>query len=250
MELISPSIYRLLYKRDSSESLFKCSEIFFTYALYIGDMETTQTSRRLAAWRREWLIDRKLREVDEQEAKELNSTPSSEPLPPSLFEVAPFDSDPVVGDILLFSRVHTPDFDFPLHAVVLNPDWADDGEIGSLAPISWMGEPATMHEYKCIQDLGPWRRVISCDLGFSAKWSRLKFWKAGRLTKQDMLNAHEVFKSWISGSDLTAEIEARTCPVPIEDDDDPRIAYQDEFMAGLQPLINHGQPMEEEEDAL
>ena len=208
-------------------------------------METIQTSRRLAAWRREWLIDRKLAEVDEEETKEfLDKSPSSddEPLPSSLTEVAPFDTDVKAGDILLFSKVHTPDFDFPLHAVCLNPNWTDNGSMGVIAPMSWLGEPATRHEYKCLMDMGPWKRVISCDLGFSARWDRLKFWKAGSLNELDFKNAHDVFKSWITGGDVSSSVAKRTCPDFIEDDDDPRVEYQNLFLEGLQPLINHGQP--------
>lgn len=200
------------------------------------------------------MIDRKLAKVDEEETKEfLNKPPSSddEPLPSSLTEVAPFDTDVKVGDILLFSRVHTPDFNFPLHAVCLNPNWTDDGKIGCIAPMSWLSEPGTRHEYKLIQDHGPWKRIVSCDLGFTARWDRLKFWSAGRLTKEDMLNAHDVFKSWMVGSDPSEAIAARTCPDLIEDDDDPRIEYQGLFLRGLEALMNHGQPIEEEgeEDA-
>lgn len=194
-------------------------EVFLCTFLY---METKALkSRRFASWLQEVEIDRLMNIADEKEKEELNASDNSEKLPDSIREVSPYATSFQVGDIIVLSSRHTPSCPSPVHAMVVDDEWGENE--GVLVPFSQLSYAARPKEYELLSELGCWRRVAVCDMSFSFSFSRIQCWKSvaakeivrlmgptdAMLYCEDVNNIVELYRSWITGKSIPANIDAQ-----------------------------------------
>ena len=68
---------------------------------------------------------------------------------------------------------------------------------------------------------------VNSDGTFTVDWDDLDYWDCGK--SDEGKDIWRMFRSAFTGTDVPEDLVERTCPAPIIEDSDPRVAYQQEM---------------------
>lgn len=171
---------------------------------------------RLAAWLREWELDRKLR------ASALDIATSS---PSNVAAAAlPARWRPRAGDLVLLHPSVTPACDRPLYVALLR---SEGDRAWWVVPFGRFSEPAMNGEWRTGRQSAA-LRVLCVWNGRKMPSHRLATgWKVGRLTARERSSAAAVEQAWRCGTAVPRNVRA-AIGLPVTHPRDPRQAYMAE----------------------